>query len=164
MNIILAFIFGLLRTPALLYFAVTGVVVYAITNVIRLAFLPLKFLNTNMPHVYGIGMSLFILVAVTHGFLYLKDAIQPLLDSNLFVTVPTIILTFESMTGAVLEGFYMLEQAAPTPQSMFDWSITYLMDWDIKNILITWWVVLASQFGPLLYYICHRFFYIIGME
>ncbi|MDA0146199.1 hypothetical protein OCT63_18390, partial [Vibrio sp. RW] len=164
MNFVLALVFGLIRTPALIYYVVTGVVIYVITNLLRIVFLPLRFLNTNMPGVYGLGLSLFIIIAATHGFLYLKSEMQPLLDSQLFVTVPTILLTIENMGSATLEGFYMLKEAVPKPDVMFNWTKTYLFDWDIRNIFIGWWVILASQFGPIIYYLSHRFFYVIGME
>jgi len=164
MNIFLAFVFGLVRTPALLYFAVTGVVVYLITNVLRIVFLPLKVFETQLSGLLGLGLSLFVLIAATHGFMFLKEFMQPLLDTNLLVTVPTVLLTFESMASASLEGFYMLPEAVPTPSAMFDWGKAYIGDWDVQGLFVIWWVALASQLGPYIYYLCHRLFYVLGME
>ena len=163
MNIIFAIFFGFLRTPALIYFAITGFTVYVITFVLGLVFVPLRFFSKNFSGPAQFCFGLLGILVLYNGFYLVKDLTLPILETNSLVTVPTMLLTYESLSNNLLDGFYITAESIPSADSLFDWTKAYLGEYDIHTLLIAWWVLLASEFGPLIYYGANRFFSVIGM-
>lgn len=164
MNIILAILFGFLRTPALIYFAITGVTVYLITALLRVAFIPLSFLSRNLSGPAQFCFGLFGFLILYNGFYLVRDFTLPIINTNALIAVPTMILSYEGLANNLLNGFYITAESIPSADSLFDWTKSYFGSYDIHTLLIIWWVILASEVGPIIYYSANRFFTVVGLE
>lgn len=157
MNLLLAIFFGILRTPALLFYVTTGIVHYVMGKLVRTVLIPLSYVTEKLlkPNHYLIGLG--GLLILYKGYEYLRAIAVSIADTEVFLYMPVWLLSYLEFSDVPFDRLGLPGAQRPLTESMLDFEQVLFGKFDVIDLyLVWWWFFLGSQLGLYIYYAVNR--------